>query len=120
MLRFPSADAQLTDPRAGHSDTEAVPVVEPETITSTEPGFGWSVIVWDDPINLMSYVVYVLQALFGYPREKATELMLEIHETGRSIVATTDREKGEYYVSRLHGYGLQATLEKASGGEDDE
>lgn len=103
-------------PRASEPDTETL--VEPET--TTQQGFGWSVIVWDDPINLMSYVVYVLQSLFGYSREKATELMLEIHETGRSVVATTDREKGEYYVSRLHGYGLQATLEKASGSEDDD
>ncbi len=110
----------VAPPRAGSSDTEAVPVVDPVTHTDNQASFGWSVIVWDDPVNLMSYVVYVIQTLFGYPRAKATELMMEVHETGRSVVATTEREKGEYYVTRLHGYGLQATLEKVSGGGGDE
>ena len=71
----------------------------------------WSVIVWNDPINLMSYVTYVLQRLFGYSHQHATTLMLEVHNEGKSIVATVEREKGEYYVGRLHTYGLQATLE---------
>jgi len=70
------------------------------------------VVVWNDPVNLMSYVVWVFRSLFGYPRDEATRLMLEVHHQGRSIVATVDREKGEYYVSRLHGFGLQATLEQ--------
>lgn len=83
-----------------------------------EPTFGWSVIVWDDPVNLMSYVVYVLQRLFGYPAEKATELMMEVHNSGRSVVATEERERAEYFVTRLHGYGLQATLERATPGQD--
>ena len=68
--------------------------------------------VWNDPITLMSYVVFVFQKLFGYNREKATRLMLEVHHQGRSVVATVDREKGEYYVSRLHGFGLLATIEQ--------
>lgn len=72
----------------------------------------WKVIVWNDPVNLMSYVVYVLQRLFGYSIEEATQLMLEVHNDGKSIVKITEQEKGERYVSRLHTYGLQATMEK--------
>lgn len=72
----------------------------------------WKVIVWNDPVNLMSYVVYVLQRLFGYSLEEATQLMLEVHNDGKSIVKITEQEKGERYVSRLHSYGLQATMEK--------
>ena len=75
----------------------------------------WSVIVWNDPINLMSYVTFVLLRLFGYSLQRATTLMLEVHNEGKSIVATVEREKGEYYVGRLHTYGLQATLEKQDG-----
>ena len=74
----------------------------------------WNVVVWNDPINLMSYVTFVFQKLFGYSRELATRLMLEVHHRGRSIVASAEREKGEYYVTRLHQYGLQATLEKVA------
>lgn len=83
-----------------------------ETRTSTDRL--WNVLVWNDPINLMSYVTFVFQKLFGYSMEVATRLMLEVHNDGRSVVATVEREKGEYYVTRLHQYGLQATLEKQS------
>ena len=86
------------------------PVVDQETKSS--PDRLWNVIVWNDPINLMSYVTYVFQKLFGYSVEKATTLMLQVHQEGRSIVVTTEREKAEYFVGRLHSYGLQATLEK--------
>ena len=87
-------------------------VLEPDTDTKVSIDRPWNVVVWNDPITLMSYVVYVFQKLFGYNREKATQLMLEVHHQGRSIVATVDRERAEYYVSRLHGFGLQATLEQ--------
>ena len=80
--------------------------------TRTQRDRLWDVIVWNDPINLMSYVTYVFQRLFGYSQELATKLMMEVHHEGRSIVASTEREKAEYYVTRLHQYGLQATLEK--------
>jgi len=89
-----------------------IEVLEPDTDTETSIDRPWNVVVWNDPITLMSYVVYVFQKLFGFTREKATRLMLEVHHQGRSVVATVDREKGEYYVSRLHGFGLQATLEQ--------
>ena len=70
----------------------------------------WVVIVWNDPINLMSYVTLVFQKLFGYSREKATQLMLQVHHEGKAVVSSGTREKAEYDVSRLHAHGLWATL----------
>ena len=72
----------------------------------------WVVIVWNDPINLMSYVVYVFQKLFGFPREKATKLMLDVHQKGRAVVSEGPREKCEFDVSRLHAHGLWATMQQ--------
>jgi ATP-dependent Clp protease adaptor protein ClpS len=72
----------------------------------------WIVIVWNDPINLMSYVTFVLQKLFGYSREKATRLMLQVHNEGKAIVSSGTREKAEHDVSRLHAHGLWATLRR--------
>ena len=72
----------------------------------------WLVIVWNDPINLMSYVTYVFQKLFGYPREKAHRLMLQVHNEGRAVVAQGTREKAELDTSRLHAHGLWATMKK--------
>jgi ATP-dependent Clp protease adaptor protein ClpS len=74
----------------------------------------WLVIVWNDPINLMSYVTYVFQKLFGYPREKADRLMLQVHHDGRAVVASGPREKSELDVFRLHEHGLWATLQHDS------
>ena len=74
----------------------------------------WVTIVWNDPINLMSYVTYVFQKLFGYSREKATKLMLEVHREGKSAVAHGSREKAEIDVARLHAHGLWATMEHDS------
>jgi ATP-dependent Clp protease adaptor protein ClpS len=70
----------------------------------------WIVIVWNDPINLMSYVTLVLQKLFGYSRTKATRLMLQVHNEGKAVVSSGTREKAEYDVSRLHAHGLWATM----------
>src|ERR671919_90349 len=70
----------------------------------------WVVIVWNDPINLMSYVTFVFQKLFGYSREKATKLMLQVHNEGKAIVSSGTREKAEHDVARLHAHGLWATL----------
>lgn len=72
----------------------------------------WVVVVWNDPVNLMSYVVYVFQKLFGYSREKATHLMLQVHHEGRAVVSSGAREKAEIDVSRLHAHGLWATMQK--------
>jgi ATP-dependent Clp protease adaptor protein ClpS len=72
----------------------------------------WVVIVWNDPINLMSYVTLVLQQLFGYSRTKATLLMLQVHQEGKVAVSTGTREKAELDVSRLHAHGLWATMQQ--------
>ncbi|MGA2283711.1 MAG: ATP-dependent Clp protease adapter ClpS [Candidatus Dormibacteria bacterium] len=71
---------------------------------------GWDVVVWNDPITLMSYVVLVFRRLFGYDFETATRLMLQVHHEGKAVVATQPREQAEVSVTRLHGFGLQATL----------
>ena len=70
----------------------------------------WIVIVWNDPINLMTYVTFVLQKLFGYSREKATKLMLQVHNEGKAVVSGGTREKAEHDVARLHAHGLWATM----------
>jgi ATP-dependent Clp protease adaptor protein ClpS len=71
----------------------------------------WVTIVWNDPVNLMSYVTYVFMKHFGYPKDKATELMLDVHEKGRAVVSNGSREEMERDVEAMHGYGLWATLQ---------
>ena len=88
------------------------PKVEGEN--TVEPDSPWIVIVWNDPINLMSYVSFVFQKLFGYSKEKADILMLEVHNEGRAVVSTGNRERVEFDVFRLHGHGLWATMERSS------
>ena len=73
----------------------------------------WVVIVWNDPINLMSYVTLVLRKLFGYSEAKATRLMLQVHNEGKAVVSSGTRETSELDVSRLHAYGLWATMQQA-------
>lgn len=75
----------------------------------------WDVIVWNDPVNLMTYVVFVFQRIFGYPVALARKLMLEVHHAGKSVVSTEPREKAEHHVHQLHSYGLQATMRKHDG-----
>jgi ATP-dependent Clp protease adaptor protein ClpS len=77
-----------------------------------QPARVWVVIVWNDPINLMSYVTYVFQKLFGYSRDKATKLMLDVHQKGKAVVSSGTREKAEFDVSRLHAHGLWATMQR--------
>jgi len=89
-------------------------VQEPELDESLGTDRPWLVIVWNDPVNLMSYVVYVLQKLFGYSREKATRLMLQVHHDGKAVVSDGNREKAEADVARLHAHGLWATMEHSS------
>ena len=72
----------------------------------------WLVIVWNDPINLMSYVTFVFQKLFGYSREKAERLMLQVHNEGKSVVSSGSRERAEFDTSRLHAHGLWATMQR--------
>jgi ATP-dependent Clp protease adaptor protein ClpS len=92
--------------------TAPVEVDRPSGEESTEPDRPWIVIVWNDPINLMSYVTYVFQKLFGYSHEKATKLMLDVHHKGRAVVSSGSREKAEHDTSRLHAHGLWATMQK--------
>jgi len=73
----------------------------------------WVTIVWDDPVNLMSYVTYVLMELFKFTQEKAHALMMQVHTQGKAVVSTGSREEMERDVSRLHEYGLWATLQRA-------
>ena len=88
-----------------------VEVDQPTGDTEVEEDLPWVVIVWNDPINLMTYVTYVLQKLFGYSHEKATALMLDVHHKGRAVVSNGPREKCELDVFRLHEHGLWATMQ---------
>jgi ATP-dependent Clp protease adaptor protein ClpS len=74
----------------------------------------WLTIVWNDPVNLMSYVTYVLQKVFGYSRDKATQLMLDVHHKGRAVVSSGSKEKMEADVAKLHAAGLWATMQQDS------
>ena len=95
-------------------DLAPVGVEEPVDEDVAEPDRPWLVIVWNDPINLMSYVTWVFQKLFGYSREKATKLMLDVHHKGRAIVSSGTRERAELDVFRLHEHGLWATMEQGT------
>ena len=87
-----------------------VEVEQPQHQEWPEHDRPWIVIVWNDPINLMSYVTFVFQKLFGYSRAKATQLMLQVHNEGKAVVSTGTREKAEHDVARLHAHGLWATM----------
>jgi ATP-dependent Clp protease adapter protein ClpS len=87
-------------------------VRDPEVGSVPEADVPWIVLVWNDPINLMSYVTFVLQKVFGYSKEKATALMLDVHHKGRAVVSTGAREKAEMDVLRLHEHGLWATMQQ--------
>ena len=89
-----------------------VEVKEPDATQDIEPDTPWVVIVWNDPINLMSYVTFVLQKLFGYSKAKATKLMLDVHHKGRAVVSSGPRPQAELDVFRLHEHGLWATMAK--------
>jgi ATP-dependent Clp protease adaptor protein ClpS len=91
------------------SQTTELPASETEIALATP----WSVVVHNDPVNLMSYVALVFRRVFGFSAEQAEKHMLEVHEQGRSVVWTGEREKAELYVQQLHGYLLLATIESA-------
>jgi len=85
---------------------------EPITDDDVTPDRPWITIVWNDPVNLMSYVTFVLMELFGYPREKAEKLMLDVHQKGKAVVSNGTREQMEHDVARLHARGLWATVQQ--------
>jgi len=94
------------------SDIDEITITESETDTDVDTP--WHVIVYDDPVNLTSFVTLVFQRIFGYSHQKAESLMLEVHELGKSVVWTGAREKAEFYVQQLHSHQLQAVMTKAS------
>jgi ATP-dependent Clp protease adaptor protein ClpS len=94
------------------TDVQPVDVRDPRVEDDTDVDRPWIVLVWNDPINLMSYVTLVLQKLFGYSLEKATALMLDVHHKGRAVVSNGTRERAELDVYRLHEHGLWATMQK--------
>ena len=95
-----------------NTDVQPTGVVDPNTDDAVDVDRPWIVLVWNDPINLMSYVTLVLQKLFGYNLEKATELMLDVHHKGRAVVSSGTRERSEFDVYRLHEHGLWATMQR--------
>jgi ATP-dependent Clp protease adaptor protein ClpS len=94
------------------ASTAPIEVERPAGDVEVIPERPWIVIVWNDPINLMSYVTWVFQKLFGYPRAKAERLMMDVHTKGKAVVATDTRERCEGHVARLHAYGLWATMQQ--------
>ena len=94
------------------SPVEVEPDLRPDE--STFVAKPWVTIVWNDPVNLMTYVTFVLQELFGYDEPKATKLMLQVHHEGKAIVSSGPRERMEHDTSRLHAYGLWASYQKDS------
>lgn len=101
MLFVAPQSSQVVEPDIAERTDEVVDLQSP-----------WIVLVWNDPINLMSYVSFVLQKLFGYPKAKADALMMDVHEKGRAVVSSGPREHAELDVFRLHEHGLWATMQQ--------
>ena len=99
-----------------HTTQETMPAPaeldQPDAEGDIEADIPWIVLVWNDPVNLMSYVTWVLQKLFGFSLEKATKLMLDVHHKGKAVVSNGSRSEAERDVARLHAYGLWATMQK--------
>lgn len=74
----------------------------------------WQTVVWNDPVNLMTYVTHVFRTYFGYSRERAEQLMLAVHHVGHAVVAEGAREQMELHVQAMHDYGLWATVREGS------
>jgi ATP-dependent Clp protease adaptor protein ClpS len=92
--------------------TAPVELERPDAAEDVRPDRPWVAIVWNDPINLMSYVTYVFQTVFGYPKKKAEKLMLDVHHKGRAVVSSGTREEMERDCEILHSYGLWATVKQ--------
>jgi ATP-dependent Clp protease adaptor protein ClpS len=90
---------------------EAVEQFEDESAESDLP---WVTVVWNDPVNLMNYVTHVFMKVFGYSEQKATKLMLDVHQKGKAVVSSGPRERMEGDTATLHGYGLWATIQRDS------
>ena len=94
------------------SSTAPLEVAEPDVDATADTASPWVVIVWNDPINLMSYVSFVLQKLFGYSRDEADRLMMQVHTEGKALVSNGSRSDAERDVFRLHEHGLWATMQQ--------
>ena len=92
------------------SPVEVEPTIDESFLV--RPATPWVTIVWNDPVNLMTYVTYVFTSYFGYPKKKAEKLMMEVHEDGRSVVSSGSREEMERDVQAMHEYGLWATMQR--------
>ncbi|MBB5914968.1 ATP-dependent Clp protease adaptor protein ClpS [Nocardia transvalensis] len=107
---------RVTAGPGGGNATLSAPQATPEAVESTEileaEDRPWVTVVWDDPVNLMHYVTYIFQKLFGYSKAKATELMLKVHNEGKAVVSSGSRDKMEHDVQRLHAAGLWATMQR--------
>ncbi|EST20945.1 ATP-dependent Clp protease ClpS [Streptomycetaceae bacterium MP113-05] len=97
-------DVSVAPTEIERPESSEAPVERPE------PDVPWATLVHNDPVNLMSYVTYVFRSYFGYPKDKADKLMLDVHHKGRAVVSTGSREEMERDVQAMHGYGLWATL----------
>jgi len=106
-------DRRLPFSSAAKPDTEALPDIDVEEKLKEAFERGWSVIVWNDPVNLMDYVVFVFKTVLKMNEKEASRHMWEVHQKGKSVVARETREKSELIVHRLRGFGLNATLEQA-------
>jgi ATP-dependent Clp protease adaptor protein ClpS len=93
--------------------TAPVELEQPDVQDAVTPDTPWVTVVWNDPVNLMSYVTYVFQTYFGYAKKKAERLMLDVHQKGKAAVSSGSREEMERDVEAMHSYGLWATLQKA-------
>jgi ATP-dependent Clp protease adaptor protein ClpS len=93
-----------------HCAVAPVEVEQPDVDEKVAPDVPWVTIVWNDPVNLMSYVTYVFQEYFGYSKAKAEKLMLDVHQKGRAVVSAGTREEMERDTEAMHGYGLWATF----------
>ena len=94
------------------SSTAPLEVVDPEVGADTDTDAPWVVLVWNDPINLMSYVAFVLQKLFGHSKQVAEKLMMQVHVEGKAVVSNGTRSEAERDVFRLHEHGLWATMQQ--------
>ncbi|WCZ36131.1 ATP-dependent Clp protease adaptor protein ClpS [Corynebacterium heidelbergense] len=111
LLVGPPMVPHVTSPAA----PTATPVAERVPDTATKADLPWLCICWDDPVNLMSYVTYVFQTVLGYSRKRATELMMEVHTSGKAVVSSGERDKVEADVKKLHTAGLWATMQRSDG-----
>lgn len=89
------------------------PTIKPKRKEVVQHEARWNVVVFDDPVNLMEYVTKVFSKVFGYSRSKSEELMHQVHNAGKALVWSGERERAELYTEQLHGYQLRASIEKA-------